>query len=193
MSLQDYMARNIWEPLAIKSMTFFLSTKPDMLSRAASMCWREPGSLAAGIIPPVVHAERQPTLEPDLEDCLGGGGICATPSEYLKVLRALLSDTSAGSASDATPAPSSQLLRRLTAEAMFEPQLNEAGRKALRAVSEIPELNLMLGGMPVATKKDWGLSGMLVMDDLPGWRQKRTMTWGGTPNLTWVSTWISPG
>ncbi|KAJ8125862.1 hypothetical protein O1611_g7775 [Lasiodiplodia mahajangana] len=127
--------------------------------------------------------------EPDLEDCLSSGGIYATPPEYVKVLRALLCDASAGPAFDATLAPSSQLLRRSTAEAMFEPQLNEAGRKALLAVSEIPKLNLMLGGMPVATKKDWGLGGMLVMDDLPGWRQKGTMTWGGTPNLTW---WIDP-
>ncbi|KAI0521828.1 beta-lactamase/transpeptidase-like protein [Xylaria bambusicola] len=187
MSLQDYMARNIWEPLGIKSMTFFLLTRPDMQSKAASMCWRECESVASEEFSPVVHAERQPTLEPDLEDCLGGGGIYATPSEYIKVLRALLGDASAGSVSDAAPPPSAQLLRPSTAEAMFEPQLNESGRKALQAVSEIPKLNLMMGGMPMATKKDWGLGGMLVMEDLPGWRQKGAMTWGGTPNLTW---WI---
>ncbi|KAK5634653.1 hypothetical protein RRF57_010366 [Xylaria bambusicola] len=190
MSLQDYtfkVARNIWEPLGIKSMTFFLSTRPDMKSRAASMCWREPESFASGEFSPVVHAERQPTLEPDLDDCLGGGGIYATPSEYIKVLRALLGDASAGNISDAAPPPLARLLRRSTAEAMFEPQLNEAGRKALQAVSEIPRLNLMMGGMPMATKKDWGLGGMLVMEDLPDWRQKGVMTWGGTPNLTW---WI---
>ena len=188
------MAHNIWAPLGIKSMTFFLSTRPDMQSRAAYMCWREPENLAhVGASPkPIVYAERQPILEQDLEDCLGGGGIYATPSEYIKVLRALLSDASApDTLSDLDlPTPSARqqlLLRRSTAVAMFEPQLHEAGRKALRAVSEIPELNLMLGGMPVATKKDWGLGGMLVMEDLPGWRQKGVMTWGGTPNLTWVS------
>ncbi|KAI1364305.1 beta-lactamase/transpeptidase-like protein [Xylaria arbuscula] len=140
MSLQAYMAHNIWEPLSIKSMTFFLSTRPDMQSRAASMCQRKPDSPMV-----VIHAERQPTLEPDVEDCLGGGGIYAAPAEYVKVLRALLRDAGISNSTDyeaydsaTTPLPHQQrLLRRSTAESMFEPQLNEPGRKALQARGSI--------------------------------------------------------
>ncbi|KAI0912699.1 beta-lactamase/transpeptidase-like protein [Ustulina deusta] len=185
-NLQDYMSQNIWKPLGITSMTFFLSTRPDMQSRVAHMTWRKLNDNPSEPPPPVVHAELQPILNPDIEDCLGGGGIFASPADYLKVLRALLLASDA-SASDASPVPPTQLLRRSTVDAMFTPQLNEPARKALQAVSEIPRLNLMMGGMPTTTRKDWGLGGLLVMDDLPSWRRRGTLTWGGTPNLTW---WI---
>lgn len=181
------MSQHIWKPLSITSMTFFLSTRPDMQSRVAHMAWRRPNDNPSEPPSTVVHAEMQPVLNPDMEDCLGGGGIFASPADYLKVLRALLLASDA-SASDADPVPPAQLLRRSTVDAMLTPQLNEAGRKALQAISEIPKLNLMMGGMPTTTPKDWGLAGLLVMDDLPLWRRRGTMTWGGTPNLTWVSS-----
>lgn len=42
------------------------------------------------------------------------------------------------------------------------------------------------GGLARGTKRDWGLGGLLVMQDLEGWRSKGTMTGGGMPNLTWI-------
>ncbi|KAI1822942.1 beta-lactamase/transpeptidase-like protein [Xylaria intraflava] len=185
-NLQDYMTQHIWQPLGISSMTFFLSTRPDMQSYVAYMCERYPSADPSAPPSPVVHSEHQPVLSPDVEDCLGGGGIFAAPSDYIKVLRALLLASDA-SASDAVPPPPGQLLRRSTVDAMFTPQLNESGRKALQALSEIPRFNLMMGDMPVNARKDWGLGGLLILDDLQAWRRKGTMTWGGTPNLIW---WI---
>lgn len=44
-----------------------------------------------------------------------------------------------------------------------------------------------MGGTPKDIKKDWGLGGLLVMDDLPDGRKAGTMIWGGAPNLIWVS------
>ncbi|KAI0205348.1 beta-lactamase/transpeptidase-like protein [Astrocystis sublimbata] len=184
--LEEYMNRNIWEPLGITSMTYFLSTRPDMQSRAAHMCWRKPKDISSESPSPVVHAEMQPILKPDMDECFGGSGIFTYPSEYLKLLRGFLLASDATTSDDA-PVPPAQLLRRSTIDAMFSPQLNKAGREALQACSEIPAFNLAMGGMPVAAQKDYGLGGLLVMDDLPSWRRKGTMTWGGAPNLNW---WI---
>jgi hypothetical protein len=44
-----------------------------------------------------------------------------------------------------------------------------------------------MGGTPKNSKKDWGLGGLLLRDDLPDGKAAGTMIWGGLPNLTWVS------
>lgn len=167
-------------------MTFFLSTRPDMQARVVHMSRRVPSDDTASKQEVLVYASTQPVLAPDVEDCLGGGGIFTSPRELFKVIHALLL-ASGHSASDASPVPPAQLLRRSTVESMFQPQLGVSGRQALQRVAEIPRLNRMMGDMPTSANKDWGLGGLLLMSDLPGWRQKGTMTWGGNPNLTWVS------
>ncbi|KUI52858.1 Acyltransferase LovD [Cytospora mali] len=176
-NLQDYMTCNIWEPLGITDMTFFLSKRADMQARITEMSWRDPGEDPEVQNRPVKYALVQPALNPDMEDCQGGGGIYASPSEYFKVVHALLL------ARDGK----TQLLRKSTVDTIFQPQLGTASRKALQTVCQNPWFNRMMGGMPVEARKDWGLGGLLLLDDLPGWRGSGTMTWGGTPNLTW---WI---
>ncbi|OKL59538.1 hypothetical protein UA08_04991 [Talaromyces atroroseus] len=187
LSLQDYMAQNIWQPLGITDMTFFLSGRDDLRARVASMSKREPYETSDNPTAKStsVHApEYQYCFNPDMADCQGGGGVFGSPVEYIKVLRALLL---ASDAPDVRPVPPKQLLHRSSVDAMFTPQLGGESQKALQAVAEIPRYNYMMGGMPPDTRKDWGLGGLLVMDDIAGWRSKGTMTWGGTPNLTW---WI---
>ncbi|KAK7737320.1 hypothetical protein SLS53_006623 [Cytospora paraplurivora] len=191
-NLQDYMARNIWETLGITDMTFFLSQRPDLQSRLAHMAWRDSSEIPAEQDRPVDYAFVQPVLKPDMEDCQGGGGIFSSPAEYFKVLHALLV-----AGSDSAPShpqggqwdkpAQEQLLRRSSVDAMFAPQLGDGARDALQALSKVPRLNRMMGGMPPSARRDWGLGGLLVLDDVPGWRGKGTMAWGGTPNLTW---WI---
>jgi CubicO group peptidase (beta-lactamase class C family) len=105
-------------------------------------------------------------------DAMGGGRIYATPAEYMKVLHAVLRN-------DGT------LLNRETVEDMFRPQLSGQSRAALLKVMRFPEVNVMNGGLPEGTKRDWGLGGLLVMQDLEEWRSKGTMTWGWMPNLAW--------
>ncbi|KAK3935246.1 acyltransferase LovD [Diplogelasinospora grovesii] len=185
-TLQEYMMQHIWEPLGIKDMTFFLSRRPDMQARVAHMSLRD-GSIDAAGQQTVVYAPVQPVLNPDGEDCQGGGGIFTSAAEYVKVLQALLRASDSPSSDLSGDMPRGQLLKRSTVDTMFNPQLGPSARKALQAISEIPRLNNMMGGMPPQAGRDWGLAGLLLLDDLPGWRQKGTMTWGGTPNLTW---WI---
>ncbi|GAM85503.1 hypothetical protein ANO11243_035100 [Dothideomycetidae sp. 11243] len=174
------MIDNMFEPLGLKDLTFFLATRPDLTSRIVSMSERTKQ-------PTFQHVARQPCFEPDMEDAQGGGGIFGAPGEYMKIIRASLRATDA-SACDGPAIPPAQLLRRSTANAMFELQINDGARKALQqAMAYVPRLNDMLGGIPSATSKDWGMGGMLIMEDLPRRRRKGTMTWGGRPNLAWVN------
>jgi CubicO group peptidase (beta-lactamase class C family) len=164
-NLQAYMEREIWSPLGIAEMTFFPQGWIDLKARMPVMSIRDEASGKAVLRPRVVQ---EPT------DAMGGGGIYATPAEYMKVLHAVLKN-------DGT------LLKRETVEDMFQPQLSGHSRAALLKVMSSTEENAMNAGLPEGTKCDWGLGGLLVMQDLEGWRSKGTMTWGGMPNLTW---WI---
>jgi CubicO group peptidase (beta-lactamase class C family) len=165
-NLQAYMEREIWSPLGIAEMTFFPQGRVDLKARMPAMCIRDEASGKAVLRPRVV--QEPPT------DAMGGGGIYATPAEYMKVLHAVLKN-------DGT------LLKRETVEDMFRPQLSGRSRAALLKVMSAMGENAINGGLPEGTKRDWGLGGLLVMQDLEGWRSKGTMSWGGMPNLTW---WI---
>ena len=165
-NLQAYMEREIWSPLRITEMTFFPQGRDDLKARMPAMSLRDKASGKAVPRPRVV--QEPPT------DAMGGGGIYATPAEYMKVLHAVLKN-------DGT------LLKRETVEDMFRPQLSGQSRAALLKVMSFPDVNGMTGGLPEGTKRDWGFGGLLIMQDLEGWRSKGTMTWGGMPNLTW---WI---
>jgi hypothetical protein len=47
-------------------------------------------------------------------------------------------------------------------------------------------LHKMLGNLKQEAQKDWGLGGILSMDDIDG-KAKGTLVWGGMPNLLWVN------
>ena len=43
-----------------------------------------------------------------------------------------------------------------------------------------------MGGTAKEIEKDWGLGGVLIMQDSPDGKKAGTMLWGGLPNLIWV-------
>ena len=166
--LQSYMEKNIWAPLGIKDVAFHLIPREDMQKRKADMSMRDPTGTGKAIFCPV-------NPMPDgMEDAFGGGGAFASAPEYLKILHGLLADDG-------------KLLKSETIELMFQPQLSDASREALKEVTADPAINDMLGGLPLGTPKDWGLGGLLISSDLDNWIRKGTMIWGGMPNLSWAS------
>lgn len=51
---------------------------------------------------------------------------------------------------------------------------------------EMSQANNAMGGTPKEIKKNWGLGGVLMMQDGPDGKKAGTMLWGGFPNLIWV-------
>jgi len=45
--------------------------------------------------------------------------------------------------------------------------------------------NPLLCGLPLGSQYNWGLGGMLTVEDLDGKRKSGTLTWGGMPTLVW--------
>lgn len=179
-SLESFMETNIWTPLGIKNITFHQELKPDVAKNLAKLTARSgirnphrglparnPGAKAEWI-DELLYAT--PT-----KDEVGGAGAIGNPIEYMKILTSLLS-------------PTSVLLKPATIDQMFTPQF-APGSGSLEAYEEFcawPPLIGAFASQPEGTKVNWGLGGMVFMQDLEYGKKKGTMSWSGLPNLLWT-------
>jgi CubicO group peptidase (beta-lactamase class C family) len=163
--LGDYMAENIWKPLGMTSTTFRLAERPDIAGQLCGMTMRLPnGHLLAN--PPLPFPVKEP------KDDEGGSGAYTTAPDYLKLLSSLLKNDG-------------KLLKPETVNEMFKPQLPNPAY--LAGVLAIPEFTkYLVPGMPVGLKWNYGLGGIIAMEEISGRAGKGTMFWGGFPNLYWV-------
>ena len=168
-ALGDYMEANIWKPLGINDMTFHLEKREDLRVRLADMHNRDPLESNGK----AVYIGSKSWDDP-IERDFGGIGLYSSAPDYLKVLQSLLADDG-------------KLLKSASIEEMFRPQLTDESRKALNELLEDPEANASIGDLPLGVKKDYGIGGLLLMEDLPNSQRKGTMLVGGLPNLFWVS------
>jgi CubicO group peptidase (beta-lactamase class C family) len=113
-----------------------------------------------------------PVKEP--KDDEGGGGAYTTAPDYVKLLTSLLKKDG-------------KILKPETVDEMFKPQLQNPSY--LASVLAVPEAaKFMTPGLPSGLKWDFGLGGIITLQDIPGRASKGTMFWGGLPNLQWVRT-----
>jgi len=176
LSVEQYMEKNIWAPLDIKSMTFHPKTKPACMEKLTDMSARSGGKHAILAFP----ADPEGKVEYidngiwnlDSPGISAGVGCYGSIVEYQRILQSICANDE-------------KLLARATVEEMFRPQLSEASRKAWMARIAIPAIRQAFGGLPESDKGDWGLGGCLIMEDVPGTMTKGTMVWGGYPNLQW--------
>ncbi|PVH77952.1 beta-lactamase/transpeptidase-like protein [Cadophora sp. DSE1049] len=175
MSLEAYQQKNIWGPLGVKSFSFFPRTKLHLMAKMTDMSDREGGvtmfGTAADPNGKMVHREGNEIWNSGAETCAGGAGGYGAPLDYQRLLHSILADDG-------------KLLKSETVKEMFTPQLTDASRATLMEILKLPEVNKTFGGLPLGTKVDWGLGGMMTMEDV-GSRRNGTMFWGGYPNLMW--------
>ena len=171
-SLEEYMKANLWEPLGIKDMTFYLDSRPDMKAHLADMSIRNEEGKVRFTDAPMPYLNNQGK---ENEDCMGGQGVKTSAKEYLKVLKAIL-----------TTDADEKILKKQTVEEFFKPQLGEGSRGMLNMVLQDDMANNAMGGTHKDAKKDWGLGGILIMNKPEGSTfEPGTMLWGGYPNLIW--------
>jgi CubicO group peptidase (beta-lactamase class C family) len=166
MSLEEFMRKNIWEPLGMTSTTFYPEKYPELLTRMASIAMRDDeGALERSVDDP---------LKAFMSVREGGGGGCfSTANDYIKFLSALL-------------APKCPLLKEETRDIMFSGHLSPAAKGALMQIHALPEAFGLAGNVPVGTNLDYGLGGILNVESIRGTgRSAGTMQWGGLPNLMW--------
>lgn len=161
-SLGEYFEKHILSPLGMSSTSFRHAQDDSIWSRLCATTARTPtGELVSA----------NPIPNPKPEDDLGGSGVYSSPKDYIKVLVALLKN-------DGT------LLKPETVKLMFTPQLSDDQHLVAQVINPLGG-GMFRGGVD---SKAWnfGLGGILNMEDVDGVCKKGTMSWGGLPNLYWV-------
>lgn len=170
-SLQQYLQKNIWDPLGIQDMTFHLEQRPDLRERLSPVTQRSPESGALSWTTfPISYGDV-------VEDQYGGGGLYSTAPDYLRLLQSICFDDG-------------KILQTQSVETLFKPQLSQVAHDKLNRSLQDPGMRRSLGGgTPVGIEVDASLGGLVAMQDVPGRRRKGSMSWGGLPNIKW---WIDP-
>ena len=173
-TLEEYMSTNIWGKLGINDITFWPKSKAGIAERTAGMSVRD------GKTGSLTHEMESIESTPGAKDCFGGHGSYASMPSFMKVLQSLLRDDEV-------------LLKQEMTRMMFEPQLTEESREAMRVLwDDEANTRVFVGEFPAQVRKDWGLGGLLVRDGTEGWRRRNTLVWSGMPNLLWVGAIFIP-
>ena len=173
-SLEEYMKENLWGPLGITDITFFLDKRPDMKAKQMGLGVRD---AETGKTAYAAHAHAYRELNGmEIRDCMGGQGSLGNASSYIKVLHAVL-----------TADEDEKLLKKESVDELFRPQLNEAGKAAFNGMMQIQMVRNAMGLPPADIEKDYGLGGAVIMGDEEGGRREGTLIWAGLPNISWVS------
>jgi CubicO group peptidase (beta-lactamase class C family) len=173
------MQKHIWDPLGIKNITFHLELKPEVKTKKVTLSYREGidhpiFNLPADTGKPVGWIDEPIYDDPiPIGDDYGGQGTYGSAVEYLKVLNSILVDDG-------------RLLKPETVEAMFTPQLGEGSKKALKDFYDAPWWKDTFASHAPGIRIDWGLAGLLTLDEEATGRKKGTLTWSGLPNLLWT-------
>ena len=164
-TLEEYMKKNMFEPLGITRTTFFPYENAELKERVPGFTVRTPDGR--------LIVNNDPFLNTGSKDAFGGHGAYATMGDYIKVQHSILADDG-------------KLLKPTTVDLMFTPQLSEASREGLKAFRHSPFAAMMIGENDPEIEVDWGIGGILFMQDDQGRRKKGTLNWGGAMNSFWL-------
>ena len=166
-TLETYMQSCIWEPLAIKDITFWPMKNAAIQSRMVDYSPRDPNGKGLAVSGGV-------DIQGDVADCMGGQGGYASAPDYLKILHSILANDE-------------KVLKSVTVDEMFKPHLTEASKQSMQAIMTTPEGNKFFSQItPQDIDRDFGLGGLLVEQDVPNLYGKGTLTWSGGLNSVWV-------
>lgn len=177
-SLETYIQDNIWTPLEMKSTTFHQDTHPIVARNLVNMSQRgKPLDYWTPDPNPEIKVEWSDMIDdktPTSEE-RGGQGIIGSAVDYMRILSSLLSSTS-------------PLLTPASLDLLFSPQF-AADSGSLKGYEEFLKIQAYVDAFafqPQGTKVNWGLGGMLVMQDFEHGKKSGTMSWSGMANTLWT-------
>lgn len=166
MGLEEYMKANVFEPLGMKSSTFFIKKHPELQDRLVAITQRSTeGGLEDG----------KSANNDEPAEASGGGGIYMSPEDYLKVLQDIIS-------------PTPTLLRPNVAQMLFSdnPQLKEGTPAMEHFKRAMPMLAMTLSVLVKDVEINQSLGGLLVMSNSPHLGDTEgTLAWAGALGTLW--------
>ena len=162
-TLGTYLAENLFAPLGMRDTGFRITD--DQRSRLARVHARTPD----GVITTDFEISQTPEFE------MGGGGLYATVSDYLRFARMILG----GGALDGT-----RVLAESTVATMGQNAMGDLRCRAMKSVAPGSTNDVdFLAGM------QWGLSFLINPEALPTGRSAGSLAWAGLANSYY---WIDP-
>lgn len=168
-TLGDLVRRRICGPLGIEpSDAQFYPVKGDggVRERLVDLNPDDPECLGLGVLGGTGDMNRRSQGD------FGGHGLFMTGEGYVKMLRSLLANDG-------------KLLRPETVESMFQNHIGPEAEDGYRAAIEGPGGVFFRVGTEAGMKVGYGLSGLLMLEDIEGWYGERTLTWGGGMSFAW--------
>jgi CubicO group peptidase (beta-lactamase class C family) len=176
-SLEGYMQEHIWDPVRANSITFHQEIKPSTKKNLAKLMKR--GGIENPIFTFVGGSDKGVEWTDELvyddptEDEYGGSGAIGSAVDFMKIMSSILVNDG-------------RLLKPTTVEDMFKPHLKNESVQTLTAFRDLPIWKDAFTGLPVGTKVDHGLGGLIIRDDINTGLKKETLSWSGLPNLLWT-------
>ncbi|KAG8425905.1 hypothetical protein J3459_008597 [Metarhizium acridum] len=166
-SLQEYFNQHIWKPLGASSTFTFFPGKESTGNSLAAMVSRGQGPEELEEMPGGLD------LNVGVQECFGGQGGYGKADDVLKLLHSLLANDG-------------RLLRPETADMMFQGQLSQPSKAALK--QSLEGSPWAVGDYYSGEEYNWGLGGLLIEKAGPGAPYTRgadTLIWSGAPNVFW--------
>jgi CubicO group peptidase (beta-lactamase class C family) len=158
-TLEDYMKANIWDPLNIKSMTFFPTKQPELDARVPMLSVRGPDGK--------LYPFKEPFITTGVTGAFGGSGSYSTLGDYMTFLTSLLRNDG-------------KLLKPESVDELFKPQLTPSQGQALKDALLGP-----MGSFFIGEFKAFG--GVVFVEEYEdGRRNAGTLSWGGIANTFWM-------
>lgn len=170
LQLGAYLDQHIFTPLAISTLHFFPSKRPDLQGR---------------LMPEVAHHSPEKPLENGpifwaahevKEDCIGGAGLYGTPADFLKILTALLKN-------DGT------LLKPASVDTLLSGHSSPSAQAEFKRLTTENRDRRAEWSPGLEDTLDWnyGFGGNVLQSEAPGKLSKGSAMWVGVANLVWVS------
>jgi len=167
-TLEAYLRTHLLEPLGMTSTGYVLSEP--IRKRLSGVHQRDRNG--------VIHAiDFEPPKEQDPTGFTGGGGMFGSAADYGRFMRMILNRGTLDGV---------QVLEADTVALMGQ---NHTGKIPVTGLpTAMPERSFAFDFFP-GIEKRWGLSFMIVMDDVPGRRKAGSLAWAGLRNTYF---WIDP-
>lgn len=166
LKLEEYFQKFIFTPLGVKNLTFHLEKQEHVRSHVTPLTKRgEDGNFTT--------ANLDQFITDPISEARGGGGLYGDAQNFVKVLASLLDET---------------LLKKETIFEMFNPQLEDSDlfhRTCVEDASSEVFTVAALGSIPKETKINFGIGGIVTLEDIAGARRSGSLSWSGLPNLYW--------
>jgi CubicO group peptidase (beta-lactamase class C family) len=161
------MKANIWDPLNLKSMTFFPKKQPELDARVPLLSVRGPDGK--------LYPFKEPFITTGVTGAFGGSGGYSTLGDYMTFLTSLLRN-------DGT------LLTSASIDELFKPQLSPSQAQAFKAALLGPMGAFFIGEFKAAQHEhSFAFGGVVFVEGYDDGRRKPgTLSWGGVANSFWT-------